>query len=366
MALDYRIRYLYEITPPEQFVAARGAAKSFRQEAYGRLSRALLRFLSVNDPRGGVLPEAEEQTLARYCYLLSVYEVCYRNPMAANPLHSVSDRASVPTLLGVIPSQLAVEDICALIDGFVGTQSSLLGRPIAANPKFAESVRLGGADADLIVDHCLIDIKTVRAARLDRPAAYQVIGYALADSDDEYGISEVAIYLARQPALLRWSLDGLIDEASNGESDLATLRQEFSRQLDLMHGRLRLVPSDQPRSELAHATSQAAFPRVKCWCCGKFEDDTFVGTGSHAICFSCFATRDEGAALWESGVSEAIARLPISVLERAGARNTMLAELWRKGVVPEPRHWSALAKLAGISWETLECEAHDRRNAERE
>jgi hypothetical protein len=322
--------------------------------------------LAVNDPRGGVLPDAEEQILARYCYLLSVYEVCYRNPMAANPLHSVSDHASVPTLLGVIPSQSTIDDICALIDGFVGTQSPLLDRPIVANPKFAESIRLGGADADLVVDHCLIDIKTVRATRLDRPTAYQVLGYALADSDDVYGISEVAIYLARQPALLRWSLDDLIDEASNGATDLAALRKGFSHQLNLMHRQSRPAQSERQCPELAHTTSRAAFPRVKCWCCGKLEDDTFVGTVSHAICSSCSSARAEGAALWESHVSQAIAALPISALESAGAWNGWVAELWQKGAVPEPRHWSVLAKLAGVSWETVGCEVHDQHNAKKD
>jgi hypothetical protein len=54
-----------------------------------------------------------------------------------------------------------------------------------ANPTFAQSRPLGGADADIVVDDLLLAIK-VTARALDRRNFFQLIGYLLADTDDEF------------------------------------------------------------------------------------------------------------------------------------------------------------------------------------
>ncbi len=53
-----------------------------------------------------------------------------------------------------------------------------------ANPPFSLSWKLGGADADLILDGCLLDIKVTKAPAMRREVAYQLIGYLLADTND--------------------------------------------------------------------------------------------------------------------------------------------------------------------------------------
>jgi hypothetical protein len=73
------------------------------------------------------------------------------------------------------------------------------------NPTFNKGSQLvGGADADLICDHMLIDIKTVKEQKVDMKMVRQVVGYALLANN--YGVSGVpgliklthgAIYFAR-------------------------------------------------------------------------------------------------------------------------------------------------------------------------
>jgi len=49
---------------------------------------------------------------------------------------------------------------------------------IFLNPTFKEASRLvGGADADLLIDDCLVEIKTTNRARFDRDTFNQLIGY---------------------------------------------------------------------------------------------------------------------------------------------------------------------------------------------
>jgi hypothetical protein len=70
---------------------------------------------------------------------------------------------------------------------------------------FAGSSDVGGADADLILDGLLIDVKgTVAPSRLRKPEFYQLLGYALLDYDDEYGIDRLGFYLPRFGRLITW------------------------------------------------------------------------------------------------------------------------------------------------------------------
>ncbi|MGW4984802.1 hypothetical protein [Streptomyces mirabilis] len=63
------------------------------------------------------------------------------------------------------------------------------------------------ADADFITDGFLIDCKALtRPHRVGRDEVQQLAGYLLLDYDDRYGIREVGFYLARQGALIRWTV----------------------------------------------------------------------------------------------------------------------------------------------------------------
>ena len=75
------------------------------------------------------------------------------------------------------PDDLAdLRALIALVDesSFKATRLCLL------NPTFGAASKLvGGADADLLIDDCLVDIKTTKAPRLDPRDFFQLIGYYL-------------------------------------------------------------------------------------------------------------------------------------------------------------------------------------------
>jgi len=90
------------------------------------------------------------------------------------------------------------------------------------NPTFGPaSVLVGGADADLVIDDTIIDIKTTKTLSLDRSALDQVLGYyvlhhigGLDGRNPRHTISNVAIYFSRFGYLHVMELSELVNSAT--------------------------------------------------------------------------------------------------------------------------------------------------------
>jgi hypothetical protein len=90
------------------------------------------------------------------------------------------------------------------------------------NPTFGKASSLvGGADADLLIDNRLLDIKTVQNAALTRRMLNQLIGYytlhvigGIGERDPKPSISEVRIYFSRHAHLVAFDLDEVIDRTT--------------------------------------------------------------------------------------------------------------------------------------------------------
>lgn len=102
-------------------------------------------------------------------------------------------------------------------DAFVANSRCLL------NPKFGDaSLLVGGADADLIVDDLLVDIKTTKKIEVSRDYFNQLIGYALLhhinhenhglSRDPKTSVSRVGIYFSRYAYLWTINLDEVIPD----------------------------------------------------------------------------------------------------------------------------------------------------------
>jgi hypothetical protein len=167
-----------------------------------------------------------------------------------SPLMSLPDRGPVDLL--EMAGEDALDELRDLTDL---ARRSLLPviRPTAADavthvaPTFSGS-ELMNADADLIVDGALVEMKTAqgiktsagRRATLTGITLCQLLGYVLHDNDDAYGLHTVALYQARYGHLARWRLQDLLDELAGHPVDLPDLRQRW-RSL-LLAG-----PASQPR-----------------------------------------------------------------------------------------------------------------------
>ena len=104
----------------------------------------------------------------------------------------------------------------------------MAGADATLNPTFAGSIDIGGADADFILDGCLWDIKTTKGQQGQSIWLYQVLGYALLDYDDHFGVERVGLLFPRQDAAVQWPLPKLIRTLSGRRGlDLRSLRQRF-------------------------------------------------------------------------------------------------------------------------------------------
>lgn len=94
---------------------------------------------------------------------------------------------------------------------------------------------LMNADADLIADGLLIDLKTtVKKPSADVSDLFQIVGYALLNWTDHYSLSHVGLFSARYAHLATWELGALLDELAGHEVSLHAVRSQF-RQLLIDH-----------------------------------------------------------------------------------------------------------------------------------
>ncbi|MFZ0995787.1 MAG: hypothetical protein WAO09_07400 [Candidatus Dormiibacterota bacterium] len=289
IALDYRIRYYFAVTRPDDFVAARGAASLRMMGAGGGEGRTWTEFANALqdrplglEPVGRRLDADAEGRLCRACYALACYETLYRaEPRPDWPIVTAGRGGGIDDLLA-LASDPVVADLSQLSWAFYDSRSDLLGRPAVLNPSFGDvSAGLGGADADLIVDGCLIEIKASQDQAPKTTDPYQLLGYALADTSNRYRLDRVGFYYARRPALIQWPLSEYAAALAGHPVDLSSLRQEFAA----IVGSLRRKPQSREPHEAEHL---AAPPRRK-----RFDTNRLPqprrGPGAHmpSVCPGC-------------------------------------------------------------------------------
>ncbi len=241
-ALDYRLRYQYEIGDPESFTAYLGWQEVVRRPhgerapdtGWTSLLGAIADLVDRANPAKSVLALDDELALSRMCGLLAMYEQIYRMGGIANPntqksrLFEVGLDASLDELLDLIDPRLP-PDLAALVQLHRESSQDLSGQSqLVCNPEFARSRDLGGADADMMIDHALVELKTMKTAALSKKFAWQVLGYLLADTDDVYEIESVGWYFARQGYWWTFPVDEFLGRLASGNTTLPKARAEFA------------------------------------------------------------------------------------------------------------------------------------------
>ena len=113
--------------------------------------------------------------------------------------------------------------------------------PALCGATFSGSRFVGGADADMILDDCLYDVKTTQRPRRElTPMLRQLLGYALLDWDDEFGLKRVGCYWSRQGKWMSWNLAELVEHVAGPGASLYALRDDFRH-------RARITPMFQKR-----------------------------------------------------------------------------------------------------------------------
>lgn len=155
-----------------------------------------------------------------------VPELVYNNDFTVDKMLEQADDAAVTELV-------ALRELCneRLIPKLTG--------PYHLGPTFdlseAGPAQRIAAEADLIADGLLIDIKTTLAPKnkaglrpevLKAENMYQLLGYALLDYSNKYKIDQMGIFSARYGTLATWPLERVTSLMSGIAFDISAARQE--------------------------------------------------------------------------------------------------------------------------------------------
>ena len=173
------------------------------------------------------LPTGDEDMLARASVVLAWIDGGYRSRgLWSSGMREVAaslDEAEAPSWLPYV----------AAVDGDHANEVRSLMRfaecRLPCGPTFDGSAFVDGADADLIVNRCLYDVKTTVNPHDRLPANIrQLIGYALLDWHDRYELERIGFYFARQGRWMDWPLERLVKETTGDRhATLSGLRDEF-------------------------------------------------------------------------------------------------------------------------------------------
>lgn len=154
----------------------------------------------------------EEWALAEYCLVLGVFESQWRTNWRRwpPPMFGTALPSSVEELVDSIPDAWVL-DAAAMGVRFQARHAGWRGATAELNPGFSGSGDVGGADADLIVDGCLWEIKCTARTKGQSDWLHQLLAYVLLDYEDEYGIEQAGFLLPRQDKALQWPVGELIE-----------------------------------------------------------------------------------------------------------------------------------------------------------
>jgi hypothetical protein len=113
-----------------------------------------------------------------------------------------------------------VEDLRRLIS-LVKPEFFKAQRLCLLNPTFGLASRLvGGADADLVIDDAIVDIKTTKSLKLQRKYFHQLVGYyllfrlgGLNDAPTQPNVEKLGVYFSRHGKMVTCPIEEVVDES---------------------------------------------------------------------------------------------------------------------------------------------------------
>lgn len=239
IAFDYRLRL--HLGFETQTNVLRNAP--FRMAMIGSgLGRTIdLRWMESMEELLEITPNGSDNTLARASVILAWLDQGFRGSprwpsgmvaMAQQAQHSNWRWEDVASFVGV---EIA-EEVSELMR--VAIESEIPEGEATCGPEFAGSRSIDGADADLIIDQCIYDVKTVADARRNFPKSIrQILGYVFLDWVDQYRLERIGMYYSRQGTWMTWPLNDLLSVAASSQPiTVEELRDEF-RQWAVKYGK---------------------------------------------------------------------------------------------------------------------------------
>lgn len=198
---------------------------------YHNFFESLSTLTKTHSPVKTRLAKPEEDALNRHCVVLALMEEVARTGKTSDSI-LVSDKLRSKSLVDIAEPHW-VDDLRELSYRFYDNYSQIISLPFVLNPSFDGSEDIGGADADLIVDGTLIDIKTTIKQEIKPEFIWQILGYTLLDYSDRFRINGVGLYMSRKGIFFRWDLDEALQGLRRGERQpIDELRRRFRELLE--------------------------------------------------------------------------------------------------------------------------------------
>lgn len=252
-AVDYLLRFALSAEPCPRHASVHAGAgmlgRRISPSALSAVEEALSHVARVAAYRR-TPTDAQWADLAQISLVLATFEAVYRSGM---PPAIIAEMATAPTgwreWAAAICVEAEVEDVAVVGWAAADDHRWLRGTALRCNPIFKQSRALGGADADLITDDgLLIDLKSTSTNRVcSRSDVWQLCGYALADTNDEFAIRSVGLSLLRWRSEVAWPLDELLAMLAGSNVDLPATRHEFGALLESL-ARQRREAADRRRA----------------------------------------------------------------------------------------------------------------------
>lgn len=233
-AIDYRIRAYFSRQVHRSPVVELGAGFfckfSKKERQLNCFINSFDTFLAATKPEGRQLDPPTEEQLCRYCIVLAYLDFIGRSPFGSSAIEvltSIMNRDPKKTL-ATIDSKITA-DLILLSKQFYEQhiRTVLKAKNVQIGRTLAGSADIGGADFDLLVDGCLIDLKATRRATISTQHLRQLVGYWLLDYNDAFKIRRVAVSLLRHGHTEYFDIErDLLPVASASE-----LRRAFRRKL---------------------------------------------------------------------------------------------------------------------------------------
>ncbi|MCD5422473.1 hypothetical protein LRS71_23450 [Rhodococcus pyridinivorans] len=217
-AIDFRLRLAFTTANLVPLTAQGGYGALARRHldaahlltGLTEATKAVLAAAGLIGSTGIELPGRSEDDLIRLCVVAGQLDQLYRkyeSVVRTTPLLDGDTVATLEQAIAQVPSRV-VDDLHDQVtranDGLGPLRAS--ATKVTAGLEFAGS-HLIGADADLLVDGLLLDIKAKNeATTIKKPEVYQLAGYVLLDFDDIHRIEQVGIYWTRHGVMRTFSV----------------------------------------------------------------------------------------------------------------------------------------------------------------
>jgi len=182
----------------------------------------------VKPERRRLAPEAEER-FCRYCILFAYLDFIGRSPYGNSAVERMVLLGSpkVGNMLRAVDANI-VADVVALSTKFYEQQSGAIKKfkKVAIGGILEGSGDIGGADFDLIVDGCLMELKTTLQPKITTAHLRQLVGYWLLDYHDAWRLRSASITLVRHGHTQHFDV---YRDLVGSNSEISAVRSEFRR-----------------------------------------------------------------------------------------------------------------------------------------